>query len=219
MSKNNINEKKKSVTHSTKKEIATLKSRIAALDKKLETVSGKKLEPYKFTGIVHLLIDCSGSMAESNKMDQAKRGAIGFATEAIERGYHVGLISFASYAELLLKPQSNLIEFNKIIERMTANGSTNMTDAIGMATNELKSSIETKLICIVTDGMPDDKKSTLEAVNEAKTNGVDIMAIGTDDADKEFLERIVTQKELSFKVSREKFEESIISMAKMLPEK
>lgn len=216
---NKIDEKKKSVIHTSKNELATLKSRIAELDKKLEAVSGKKLELYKFTGIVHLLIDCSGSMADGNKMEQAKRGAIGFATEALRRGYHVGLIQFASYAEQLLKPQSNLIEFNEIIERMTANGSTNMTDAISVATNELKNSIVTKLMCIVTDGMPDDKTSTLEAIDEAKINGIDIMAIGTDDADKAFLERIVTQKELSFKVSREKFEESIISMAKMLPDK
>lgn len=42
--KNTIDEKKKSVTHSTKEKIATLKSRIAELDKKLETVSGKKIE-------------------------------------------------------------------------------------------------------------------------------------------------------------------------------
>lgn len=216
---NKIDKKKKSIIHTPKSELTTLKSRIAELDKKIETVSGKKLEPYKFIGIVYLLIDCSGSMAEGNKMEQAKRGAIGFAAEALRKGYHVGLIRFASYAEQLLKPQSNIIEFNEIIERMMANGSTNMTDGISMATNDLKSGIGAKLMCIITDGMPDDKTSTLEAIEKAKINGIDIMAIGTDDADKMFLERIVTQKELSFKVSREKFEESIIYMAKMLPEK
>ncbi|MBA4349318.1 MAG: hypothetical protein C0415_04945 [Thermodesulfovibrio sp.] len=219
MNRNNIDDKKKSVSHLTKTGITTLKSRIAELDKKLEIVSSKKIEPYKFSGVVYLVIDCSTSMAEDDKMNQAKKGASGFADEVIRKGYSVGLIKFASHAEQLLEPQNKLIEFNEIIERITANGSTNMTDAIRMATNELKGSIGTKLMCIVTDGMPDDKTSALEAINEAKTKGVGIMAIGTDDADKEFLERIATQKELSFKVSREKFEKSIISMAKMLPEK
>ena len=88
-----------------------------------------------------------------------------------------------------------------------------------MAKDKLFDKAGEKVICIVTDGMPDDKKTTLAVTNEARIQGIEIMAIGTDDADKVFLEERVTRKDLSLKVSRDQLERGIISMAKMLPEK
>lgn len=219
MNKNNIDEKKKSVTHSTKKETATLKSRIAELDKKLETASGKKLEPYKFSGIVYLLIDCSLSMKEGNKMSQAKNGAAGFADEAIRRGYSIGLIKFAGYATHILEPQNELARLKDSIERIGFDGGTNITDAIKMATDRLKDERREKVMCIVTDGNPyppDCKENALDAAYEARSKGIDIMTIGTDDADKDFLRLIASRSDFVVSVKRTQLAEGIASAAKLL---
>lgn len=187
--------------------------------KKLEAASGKPVKPRKSRGTVYLVVDCSGSMAEGNKIEQAKSGAIGFAREAQRRGYAVGLIYFASKAEHILEPQDECTRLHATVERISAMGSTNMTEAIQMAKDKLFDKAGEKVICIVTDGMPDDKKTTLAVTNEARIQGIEIMAIGTDDADKGFLDEMVTRKDLSLKVSRDQLERGIISMAKMLPEK
>lgn len=55
--------------------------------KELEAVLGKPSEVRKSTctglhGTVYVVVDCSSSMAEGNKMAQARAGAVGFADEA-----------------------------------------------------------------------------------------------------------------------------------------
>jgi len=137
--------------------------------------------------------------------------------EAIEKGYIVGLILFSSNANLLLKPQNEIsILKNKILE-IEANGSTNLSEAIQIAIHNFKDSIGEKVICIVTDGMPDSKSSSLKFAKQARDIGIDIMTIGTDDADQEFLKQLSSRSELSIKVKSELLEQGIISMAKLLP--
>ncbi|MDN3515007.1 MAG: VWA domain-containing protein [Candidatus Brocadia sp.] len=209
----------KSIINSTNTDSALTRFQQKNWVKKLEAASGKPVAPRRSGRIVYLLMDCSGSMAEGNKIVQAKKGAIGFAEEAQRKEYSVGLIQFASHAEHVLEPQNEFTNLNTNVERLSAQGSTNMAAAIQIARDKLLDKAGEKVICIVTDGMPDDKKATLEAANEARTQGIEIMAIGTDDADKEFLEELATRKELSLKVLRDQLERGIVSMAKILPKK
>ena len=210
--------KNKFMHNSTKREVID-SFRQKEWVRKLEDVSGKSIEVRKFCGTVYLIIDCSGSMADGDKMDQAKRGAICFADQAQNKGYSVGLIQFASCAEHVLEPQTKLRNFNTNIEKLTINGSTNMAAAIRMAINELVDRTAEKVMCIVTDGMPDNEQAALDAANDAKKEKIDIMTIGTDDADKDFLEKLATRNGLSLKVSRNQLKNGIASMANMLPEK
>lgn len=156
-------------------------------------------------------------MTDGNKMNQAKRGASGFADESQRKGYSVGLIQFSSRAEHISEPQKELVSLNAAIERMAAGGSTNMAAALNMATEKFADRNGEKIICLVTDGMPDSRDAALEAANRAKREYIDIMTIGTDDADRQFLEEIATRKELSAKVSREQLAQGMVSMAKLLP--
>jgi len=207
--------------------------------KELEAVLGKPSEVRKSTctGLhsrtVYVIVDCSSSMAEGKKMVQARSGAVGFADEAQRKGYSVGLIQFASYAKHIIEPQNELTSLsttqqpawcgtwslNDRLKMMIAHGSTNMAAAIQMAIDKLVDRAGEKVMCLVTDGMPDDQKAALDATNEARKKGIYIMTIGTDDADKDFLERLVTQKDLSLKVPRNQLEQGIVSMAKFLPGK
>lgn len=212
-----MSDQKKSVVSSGKKSIA---AQFGQKDwvKKLEAASGKPIVPAKpfFGGTVYLVIDCSSSM-DDDKMNQAKRGASGFANESQRKGYSVGLIQFSSSAEHISEPQKELGSLNAAVERMSSSGSTNMAAALTLAAEKFADRHGEKIICLVTDGMPDSREAALAAANQAKQSHIDIMTIGTDDADRQFLEEIATRKELSAKVSRDQLAQGMVSMAKLLP--
>ena len=166
--------------------------------------------------VVYLLLDCSSSM-EGQKLAQAKKGAINFAEDARGKGYAVGVITFSTTATHLCEPQQDISTLNQYLERIDAGGCTNMTDAILLALQKMGDRKGYRVMAIVTDGMPDSQEIALEAAQEAKANGIDILTIGTDDADRDFLAKLASKTELSAKVLSDRFEEGITSMAKMLP--
>ncbi len=183
--------------------------------KRLETLSGRPID--KSTGLTYLLVDCSGSMADDNKLSFAKNGGKGYAKDAREKGYSVGLIKFDSNASHVLTPKNDLAEFNSKIEGLTIGGSTNMAEAINISVTQLADKSGNRVICIATDGQPDEPDKTLEAAGRAKKAGIEIMTIGTPDADNEFLRKLATRKELAVEVKTHQLQEGIVSMAKLLP--
>ena len=167
-------------------------------------------------GHVYLLMDCSGSMA-GDKIEQAKRGAIDFSKGAQNKGYAIGLISFSDHARHLMEPRPDYKEIIPPVNDLRICGSTNMTEAIQVAMNNLKRSQGFKAMVIVTDGMPNDGEETLSMATKAKNSGIEILAIGTDDADQNFLKVLASRRDLGVKVARENFEIAISSTACMLP--
>lgn len=187
--------------------------------KKLESATGTPFRMNTGGGIVYLVIDCSGSMGDGDKIEQARRGASGFSRDAKDKGYSVGIISFDSDTRQLLDPQDDLNKIDAALYKLYANNSTNMAAGIKLATEKLKNCTLEKVMCIITDGQVDDRQMAIDAAEEAKHKNIDIMTIGTDDADEEFLKLIATRSELSVKVARTQLESGIASMAKMLPDK
>lgn len=168
------------------------------------------------SGLVYLTLDCSGSM-KGQKLIQAKQGAMNFAEEARRKGYFTGLIKFASTATYLSRPQSKLSVLQQYMEPMVAGGSTNMTEAIGLATRKLGGKRGFRVIVLVTDGKPNHPRTALEAAYEAREKSIDIITVGTDDADRRFLEKISSRSNLTVMVPKEKLNHGIKSTAKMLP--
>lgn len=169
-------------------------------------------------GFVYLVIDCSASMAGGNKIYQAKKGIIDFAKEARNKGYLTGLIKFESYATHLCEPVRDVSIIEKEVQRIDIGGSTDMAAAIHIATEKLKMKKGSRLIIIATDGMPDSPEETMCEAEQAKKAGIDIITIGTDDADKGFLRKLASRTSLGIRVSREQFGEGISSVATMLPQ-
>lgn len=167
-------------------------------------------------GVVYLVIDCSGSMA-GDKMNQAKRGALDFAKGALRKGYSTGLIRFDTIANHLCIPKNDTLDLERNIENLQIGGSTNMTLAIKMAHNWLQDKRGSRVIVIVTDGMPDNEDHSLEAGKRAIDEGIDIIAIGTDDANRTFLKKLASREELGVKVAREDFGRGIASSVNLLP--
>ena len=183
------------------------------------THEGKPVSSGALTGYVYLLVDCSSSM-EGNKLKKAKKGALNFAKDALGKGYFTGLIKFDSSARLVCEPFKDITNFEKKLVSLEIGDTTHMAKAINLAHELLKEMPGTRVMVVVTDGMPNgpgDPIASLNAGQNAKRNGIEIIAIGTDDADKEFLKRLASRTELGIKVLSKQLEKTIASSAKMLP--
>lgn len=175
----------------------------------------KSQEKLNYAGEVYLLIDCSGSMY-AEKLDQAKSGAIEFAKSSLEKDFRIGLISFHSFAEHRIKPTDDIEKLSVQIMKMTDEGSTNMAEAIRTAMYQFSSHRIKRILCIVTDGMPDSVTDALAMANDAKRDNIEIMAIGTSPCNQEFLDQLTSKKGLGLLVGQESLEEGIKKMAGFL---
>jgi len=165
---------------------------------------------------VYLVIDTSGSMV-GDKLEQVKKGVIDFAKDAFRKEYAVGLISFNTFAKHVCEPTFEMAIMKDKIREMYATGSTNMADAIKIAHDHLKKLDNTRVIVIATDGLPDNAQDALLEGTKAKEDKIDIITIGTDDANQEFLKRLATRADLGKKVTREVFSQAISSASNLLP--
>ena len=170
----------------------------------------------KQTAYVYLVIDTSGSMVGS-KLEQTKKGIIDFTKDAFRKEYAVGLISFNTTAKHVCEPTYDIGLLKDRIREMHATGSTNMAEAIKMAHEHLKRLDNTRVIVIATDGLPDNAQDALREGTKAKEDRIDIITIGTDDANQEFLKRLATRAELGKKVTRDVFSQAISSASNLLP--
>jgi hypothetical protein len=92
-----------------------------------------------------------------------------------------------------------------------------MAQAIKMAHDLLNKLDTTRVILIATDGIPDNANDALLEGLKAKEDKIDIITIGTDDANQEFLKRLATRADLGKKVTREVFSQAISSASNLLP--
>lgn len=165
--------------------------------------------------VAYLLLDCSGSMATS--MVEAASGARQFSRDAVESKYSVGILRFDSNAEVLCHPTRELSTLEAAISGLVPTGSTNMTDAIALAARCLGPGPARRAMVLVTDGAPDDRDTTLGAALRAREAGVDIIAIGTGEADHAFLAMLASRHDLAVNVARQELASSMRAAALMLP--
>lgn len=169
-------------------------------------------------GVVILLVDCSDSMA-GKKLEQAKSGARDFAKQAAALGYGVSLARFSNGGERIVSWRQGESALSGGLDRLFADGGTNMAGGLCAALAELGdlSPLWRRVICLVTDGMPNDRQAALTAAEVARKHGIDIMCIGTDDADLDFLARIATCAGLARKVEARALRAAVADMALLLP--
>jgi Mg-chelatase subunit ChlD len=169
------------------------------------------------TAHVYLVIDTSGSMV-GYKLEQAKEGVIDFTKDAFRKEYAVGLISFNTTARHVCETTYDIGLLKDRIREMHATGSTNMAEAIRMAHDHLRRLSGTRVIVIATDGMPNNVQDALREGMKAKEDKIDIITIGTDDADLGFLRQLATRAELGKKVTKATFSQAITQASRLLPQ-
>lgn len=161
-----------------------------------------------------LLIDTSGSMAGS-KIEQARKGAIDFAHSAITKSYAAALAIFADRAAMVCDPTTDATSFAKKIARVDVGlvgGTTDLAAGLTLA-GKFK---ELAAVVVVTDGQSNDNNAALRVVTTLKNRSIDIICIGTDDADREFLEQLATRSDLASHVSSKNLRAAITDASRFL---
>jgi Mg-chelatase subunit ChlD len=172
------------------------------------------------TGYIYLLVDRSASMRKGDKIKQAQKGSIKFAKNALEQGYYTGLIQFDTSPTVVCEPGKDIRILEKAVSTMTASRSTHMAKAIKLAHALLAGQPGMRVIVIVTDGLPNgegDPQASLLAAEAARQAGIFIIAIGTDDANSDFLKRLASRFDLGMKIERNQLASAISDSSRMLP--
>ena len=145
---------------------------------------------------VFLLIDVSASMT-GGPLVEAQTAAEEFLSKCDFTTMEVGLISFSSLVTLQSTATSNVRRLHAAVNRIEAQGSTNLTDALEMARGQLVAADRKRYIVILTDGYPDAAESAVEQAMAAQKQGIEIVAIGTGDADRDYLRRLASSQQAS----------------------
>jgi Mg-chelatase subunit ChlD len=162
-----------------------------------------------------LLIDTSGSMAGA-KIEQATSGAVDFAHSAIAQRYAMALAVFGDRAAMVCDPTTDAAHFESKIAKLRVGlvgTTTNLAAGLVLAGKFA----ELAAVVIVTDGLSNDNAAALDAADSLKKRGVDIICIGTDDADARFLKALATRSDLATHVSSRELRSAISGASRLLP--
>jgi molecular chaperone DnaK (HSP70)/uncharacterized protein YegL len=143
---------------------------------------------------VYLLIDVSSSMA-GFPLVEAQTAAREFLDRCDMTHMEVGLISFSDQVTLQAEATDNVRKLQAAIGRLEADGTTNLTGALELASERLADTDRIRYIVILTDGYPDAPESAVEQATVAQGTGVEIVAIGMGDADRDYLRRLASSEE------------------------
>ncbi len=138
---------------------------------------------------IFLLIDVSASMA-GNPLFEAQSAARAFLEKCDFSATHVGLIAFSDNVTLLTDATDHVRRILAGINRLEADGTTNLTDALELARARLVNVTRRKYVVILTDGYPDAAESAVEQAEALRALGIEIVAIGTGAADLAYLRRL-----------------------------
>ncbi len=151
-----------------------------------------------------LLFDISGSMADRissepgrivTQLKALKDAASDFLTRQDLTVDSVGLAVFASDAHVVRPLSHDDAELRRSIDRLYANGGTNLGRGFDVARSVLKRQTGERWILVFTDGKPETSSNSgmtpaaaaLAAASRARADGIQIVAIGTGLADADLL--------------------------------
>ncbi|ADV61630.1 Heat shock protein 70 [Isosphaera pallida ATCC 43644] len=140
-----------------------------------------------------LLIDVSSSMA-GPPLDEAREAARSFLDQCDFTTTRVGLISYSDQVVLQTDLTDNVRKVEAGLARLEADGTTNLAGALELGRRKLATvpTGHVKYLVVLTDGYPDDPDNALLEAAHAKGSGIEIVAIGTGEADQAYLDRIAS---------------------------
>lgn len=172
--------------------------------------------PASVAQAVCLLIDCSGSMLNGGegggqKLREVKRAAGNFVGRRATPDDRIAVIGFGSRVHHAAKATADVEQLRQAIDELFDGGGTAMDLALEAAAEELASLPEKSVprsILLFTDGAPDDQAAALAAARACGDRQIRIVAIGTGDADDDFLAQVTGDPQLVFRANSGRFEES-----------
>jgi len=138
---------------------------------------------------VYLLIDVSASMA-GGPLIEAQSAARAFLDRCDFTATQVGLIAFSDQVTLMTDATDHVRRIQAAVNRLEADGTTNLSDALSLARERLVNDTRTRYVVILTDGFPDAPESAVEEAVAVRNQGIEVVAIGTGAADVDYLRRL-----------------------------
>ncbi len=141
--------------------------------------------------VVYLLIDVSASMAGAPLLE-AQEAARTFLERCDFTRTQVGLIAFSDTVVAQADATSNVRRILAAIERLEAESTTNLSDALTLAVERLSGAAGSRYLVVLTDGFPDAPEDAVRQAAAARAGGIQVVAIGTGVADLDYLKRLAT---------------------------
>lgn len=159
---------------------------------------------------VFVLVDASGSMA-FKKFEDASKGALDFGLVCISKHYKVGVIVFSDKTAVS-SPTADPVAFRAKIDKLKCTGGgTYLASALGYTLEH-----NPAYVLVVTDGAVADSTQTLAVAQSLKSSGTEILTIGTDDADQNFLQQLASRSDLSVEVAPDDLAQAISDASRLL---
>jgi Mg-chelatase subunit ChlD len=160
-------------------------------------LGGQELKPAGRN--IAVLVDTSGSMS-GNKLSQVKAGTVDFALSVIPKGYAVAVIVFGDRGAVVCDPTADSGALTRKIAGLSVGivgGSTHLGNGLAVAAKVPSLSH----VLVVTDGQANDSEKALAVAAGLKSAGVEILTLGTRDADAAFLARLASRPDMSVSVN------------------
>lgn len=130
---------------------------------------------------IALVLDTSGSMA-GEPIEEVKNAATRFGQAVLGTTARVGIVSFNSKAEAILPLTGDNIRITESAGHLDSSGGTNIGDGLLAATSMLsQSSVDKKIIVLMTDGDPTDgmdRSELIEYAGRLKEQGYYVYTLG-----------------------------------------
>jgi len=162
-----------------------------------------------------LLIDASGSMG-GQKLVEVKAAATDFVRRQEQSEDRFAAIGFGSKVRVAANLTSDRNSIQRAIASLGDGGGTQMAQGINAAVTELQKTSLSRNILLFTDGLPNSKGLTLAAAQSAKTEGINIIAVGTGDADTNYLTQLTGDPELVFYAQSGEFDRAFRDAEKVI---
>ncbi|HUY32919.1 MAG TPA: vWA domain-containing protein [Pirellulales bacterium] len=177
-----------------------------------------------------LLIDCSGSMlisgnareAAGAKLHEVKRAATAFVERRKDSNDLIAVIGFGDEIHRTSGLTHDRQQLQSAIAEVFDGRGTRMDKAITAGASELKElpgglgDDVPRTVLLFTDGMPDDPNATLAAAQSCRERKIQLVAIGTGDADTEYLGQLTGDPHLVFHCESGGFDEAFKDAEKVI---
>ena len=161
-----------------------------------------------------LLIDASGSMS-GGKLTEVKAAATSFVQRQDLSKDSFAVIGFGSRVRVGTSLTSDLETIESAIASLADGGGTNMALGLQTAAAQLRSSDFTRSILLFTDGQA-NLRSTLAAAQSSQSQNINLIAVGTGDADTNFLTQLTGDSSLVFYASSGQFDQAFRAAEKVI---
>lgn len=137
---------------------------------------------------VVLALDVSGSM-NGQPLYHSKVAAVSF-IESISKDTNIAVVSFSSDATLENSFTNDKALSKNSINSLNSDGGTNIHSALGLALEQLDTTLGKKAIILFTDGRDGSNSDIGQQIEEAQNQGIPVYTIGLGDVDTAYLANI-----------------------------